>query len=127
MTGSSGLPLVGAEVVLLGTQAFNANVQSVARQILSLRPAFAAVEAANAAGVDRMAAWTDAATKASRALSGTYLQDFAKQSRAAAVEAERVAVNSGKMAAAFPCAGRDSYSHCKSLSYLCGSDEGYRD
>jgi hypothetical protein len=26
MTGSSGLPLVGAEVVLLGTQAFNANV-----------------------------------------------------------------------------------------------------
>jgi TP901 family phage tail tape measure protein len=101
MTGSSGLPLVGAEVVLLGTQAFNTNIQSVARQILSLRPAFAAVEAANAAGVDRMAAWSDAATKASRALSGSYLQDFAKQSRAAAVEAERVAVNSGKMAAAF--------------------------
>jgi TP901 family phage tail tape measure protein len=101
MTGSSGLPLVGAEVVLLGTQAFNANVTSVAKQVLTLRPAFAAVEAANATGVERMAAWSDAATKASRALSGAYLQDFAKQSRAAAVEAERVAVNSGKMAVAF--------------------------
>jgi TP901 family phage tail tape measure protein len=101
VTGSSGLPLVGAEVVLLGTQVFNANVTSVAKQILSLRPAFAAVEAANATGVERMAAWSDAATKASRALSGSYLQDFAKQSRAAAIEAERVAVNSGKMAVAF--------------------------
>jgi TP901 family phage tail tape measure protein len=101
MTGSSGLPLVGAEVVLLGTQAFNANIQSVARQILTLRPAFAAIEAANVTGVSKMAAWADAADKAHSAVRGTYLQDFAKQSQAAAIEAERVATNSGKMAAAF--------------------------
>jgi TP901 family phage tail tape measure protein len=101
MTGSSGLPLVGAEVVLLGTQAFNTNIQSVAKQILTLRPAFAAVEAANVTGVARMEAWADAAKKANLAVAGLYLQDFAKQSRAAAVEAERVAVNSGKMAVAF--------------------------
>jgi TP901 family phage tail tape measure protein len=130
VTGSSGLPLVGAEVVLLGTQAFNANVTSVAKQILSLRPAFAAVEAANAAGVDRMAAWSDAATKASRALSGTYLQDFAKQSRAAAVEAERVAVNSGKMAAAarveaetFTALARVFRTHAEAVSGTRGATE----
>lgn len=100
MAGSSGLPLIGAEAVVLGIAAFNANIQQVVQRIKSVETATGQLVTAQARLDDIAVRGTAAVTNLSKAISGIPVMGYVKDAMAAADASERVAKGMGQAAIA---------------------------